>query len=157
MRFLRSVDNLSHALASSQARIFENSVSFGIPSKTFIRSYMLSKESKLIDELVVDVAGLSENELFDEIGKKIKTKRGELYSYSIMHYIGYFYRMASYLTGYGSSQLYQSIKPSLLHKNYRTLHALPIEEAIKEVFGFAEINIEDKYSLFKKIYKLNTK
>ena len=154
MKFLRNVDHLSHSLASTQARIFENSVSFGIPSKTFIRSYMLSNEAKLIDNLNLDVAGLSEIEIFDEISKKIRTKRGELYPFSVMHYIGYFYRVAAYLTGYSSAQLYKSIKPALLYKNYQTLHSLAIEEAIKEVFEIANIEEEDKYSLFKRIYKI---
>ena len=72
-----------------------------------------------------------------------------------MHYIGYFYRMAAYLTGYSSIQLYRNIKPDLLNKNYRTLHSLTIEEAIKEVFEITNTKIEDKYSLFKKIYKID--
>lgn len=155
MKFLRNVDDLSHSLASTQAHIFENSVSLGIPSKLFIRSYMLSKEAKLIDELNLDVAGLSEIEIFDSVSKKIKATSGELYSFPVMHYIGYFYRMAAYLTGYSSIQLYRNIKPDLLCKNYRTLHSLAIEEAIKEVFEITNTEIEDKYSLFKKIYKID--
>ena len=58
--------------------------------------------------------------------------------------------MAAYLTGYSSSQLYRHIKPNLFYKNYRILHALAIEDAIKEVFEIVKIKIEDKYSLFKK-------
>ena len=155
MKFLRSVDNLSYSLASSQARIFEKSVDFGIPSKLFIRSYMLSKEAKLIDDLNLGVAGLSEIEIYDEISKRIKTKRGKTYPFPVMHYIGYFYRMAAYLTGHSSKLLYENIKPDLLCKNYQTLHSLAIEDAIKEVFEISNIEIEDKYALFKKIYKLD--
>ena len=155
MKFLRSVDRLSHSLALSQARIFEKSVSDGIPSKTFIRSYMLSKETKLIDDLNLDVAGLSEIELFDKIKMKINTNRGELYSFPAMHYVGYFYRIASYLTGLSSSQLYSTIKPDFIVRNYQTLHSLPIEESIREVFEITGTTIEDKISLFKKIYKID--
>lgn len=155
MKFLRSVDRLSYSLALSQARIFEKSVSNGIPSKTFIRSYMLSKETKLIDDLNLDVAGLSEIELFDTIKKKINTNRGELYSFPVMHYVGYFYRIASYLTGLSSSQLYSTIKPDFIVRNYQTLHSLPIEESIKEVLEITGTTIEDKISLFKKIYKID--
>ena len=155
MKFLRSVNNISHSLASSQARIFEKSVSFGIPSKIFIRSYMLSNEASLIDDLNLDVAGLTETEIFDVINKKITNKKGTLYSFSVMHYIGYFYRMAAYLTGYSSKLLYQNIKPDLINRNYQTLHSLPIEEAIKEVLEITNIKVEDKYSYFKKIYKID--
>ena len=155
MKFLRSIDNISYSLASSQARIFEYSVSLGIPSKLFIRSYMLSEEIRLIDDLKINVSGLSENELFTTISEKIKTRKGQLYSLQVMHFIGYFYRMAAYLTGYSSIQLYKSIKPELLNRNYRILHSLSIEESIKEVFEIANVEIEDKYSLFKKIYKID--
>ena len=40
-------------------------------------------------------------------------------------------------------------------KNFRTLHSLSIEEAIAEVFEIANIEEEDKYALFKKIYSID--
>lgn len=153
MNYLRSVDDLSHSLASVQARIFEKSVSNGIPSKLFIRSYMISKEADYFDDLNLDVAGLSEIEIYNSISKKIKTKKGELYPYPVMHFIGYFYRMAAYLTDCSSVQLYRNIKPELLFKNFQTLHSLSIEDAVKEVFDITHFELEDKYSLFKKIYR----
>ena len=154
MRFSRNVDALSHSLASSQARIFEQSVSLGIPSKTFIRSYMASPQARSIDELDLDKAGLSEIEIFDAVSNKIVTRIGEIYPFPVMHYIGYFYRMAAYLTELSSVELYRQIKPDLLFKNYQNLHSLSIEDAIGEVFEIANIEIEDKYSLFKKIYSI---
>ena len=155
MKFLRSVDNLSYSLASSQARIFEKSVSFGIPSKIFIKSFMTSNEALWLDNLNLGAAGLSEIEIFDEIGKKVNTKKGELFPFSVMHYIGYFYRMASYLTGFSSKELYKKIKPELLFRNYQTLHSLSIEEAIEEMFEIVNMKEEDKYSSFKKIYNMD--
>lgn len=155
MKFLRSVDNLSYSLASSQARIFEKSVSFGIPSKIFIKSFMTSNEALWLDNLILNVAGLSEIEIFDGISKKVNTKKGELFPLSVMHYIGYFYRMASYLTGFSSKKLYKNIKPELLFRNYQTLHSLSIEEAIEEMFEVVNMKAEDKYSSFKKIYSVD--
>lgn len=155
MKFLRSVDNLSYSLASSQARIFEKSVSFGIPSKIFIKSFMTSNEALWLDNLILNAAGLSEIEIFDGISKKVNTKKGELFSFSVMHYIGYFYRMASYLTGFSSKKLYKNIKPELLFRNYQTLHSLSIEEAIEEMFEVVNMKAEDKYSSFKKIYSVD--
>ena len=152
MKFLRNVDNLSYSLSSSQARIFEKSVSFGIPSKIFIKSFMTSNEALQLDNLNLDVAGLSEIEIFDEISKKVSTKKGELFTFPVMHYIGYFYRMAAYLTGFSSKELYKRIKPELLYRNYQTLHSLSIEETIEEMFEIVNMKEEDKYSSFKKIY-----
>ena len=155
MKFLRSVDNLSYLLASSQARLFEKSVSLGIPSKIFVKSFMTSNEALWLDNLNLNAAGLSEIEIFDEVSKRINTKKGKLFSFSAMHYIGYFYRMAAYLTGFSSKELYKKIKPELLFRNYQTLHSLSIEEAIKEIFDIANVKLEDKYSSFKKIYALD--
>lgn len=155
MKFLRSVDKISYSLAKSQARIFEKSVSCGIPSKIFIRSFMLSDEASFFDKLNIDIVGLSEGEIFDNISSKISNKKGVVYSYSIMHFIGYFYRIASYLTNLTSKYLYKHIKPEILARNYNTLHSLPIEEAIKEIFELLNIQLEDKYSLFAKIYKMD--
>ena len=154
MKFLRRVDGLSHSLSISQARMFEKSVSLGLPSKRFIRSFMLSEEASLMDDLKLNIAGLTENEIFDAVSNKITSKRGMLYTFSVMHFIGYFYRMASYLTGHSSKFLYQNIKPELLSRSYQTLHSLPIEEAIKEVFEITNIKVEDKFEYFKKIYTL---
>lgn len=154
MKYLRNVDHLSYSLASSQARIFERSVALGIPSKTFVRSFLLSNEAKRIDDLNLDIAGLTEGEILDTISKRIKTRRGEIYPFAVMHFMGYFYRMASYLTGHHSKDLYRQIKPEFLFKNYQTLHALSIEEAIKETFEMMHIEEKDKYALFKKIYML---
>ena len=155
MKFLRNVDKISYSLAMSQARIFEKSVSYGIPSKIFIRSFMLSDEASFFDKLNIDIVGLSEGEIFDNISKKISNKKGIVYSYSIMRFIGYFYRTASYLTNLSSKYLYKNIKPEILARNYNTLHSLAIEEAIKEIFELLNIQIEDKYSLFAKIYKMD--
>lgn len=155
MKFLRSADNLSYSLASSQARIFEKSIAFRIPSKSFIKSFMVSDEASLLDNLNLNVSGLSESEIFDNISNRISTKKGELYPPSIMRYIGYFYRMAAYLTGYSSKQLYKHIKPDLLFRNYQTLHSLSVEEAIKEIFEITNMKEEDKYLVFKQIYHID--
>lgn len=37
---------------------------------------------------------------------------------------------------------------------YTLFYSLPVEEAIKEVFEIKNIELEDKYSLFKKLYKI---
>ena len=154
MEFIRSVDHLAYYLASMQARNFEQSVRLGIPSKTFVRCFLLSNEARQIDELNLDIAGLSEGEILDAISMRIQTRKGEIYSPNEMHFIGYFYRMAAYLTGCHSRELYRSIKPEILYKNYLTLHALTIEDAIKEIFEITHFEVKDKYELFKQIYRL---
>ena len=152
MKFLKKFDELSARLAHSQAMIFERSVEEGLPSKMFIRCYMLSEEIKNIDELLLDVAGLSEVELFYTIKRKLKSSRGKLLSYPVMHFIGYFYRAASYLSGYSSKQLYFKVPVEFLLRNYLVLHTYPIEEAVRETFTILKIEDNDLYQRFKEIY-----
>lgn len=153
MKFLRKIDFLAQSLATSQARIFERSVEGGFSSATFVRSFLLSDEAKLIDDLDIDVPGLTEDEIYESVTYRIKNSKGHSYPYQVMYFIGYFYRMAAYLTGYTSKQLYQNIKPALLYRNFNVLHSIAIEEAINEVFQMANIKTEDKYELFRKYYE----
>ena len=43
----------------------------------------------------------------------------------------------------------------MLIESYDSLHALPIEEAIKDVFDILEINFESNEEIFIKLYKTN--
>ena len=152
MKFLRKFDDIGARLAHSQAMIFERSIEEGLPSRTFIRCYMLSEEVRSIDELSLETAGRSEVEIFQSIRIKLKSKRGHLLSYPLMHFIGYFYRAASYISGYNSKQLYFKIPVEFLIRNYLVLHTYSIEEAVKEAFQILEIEDHDLYLRFKEIY-----
>lgn len=153
MNFLRKMDDLGHSLASSQARMFERSVEDGIPSYFFIKSFMASYECSMLDELNLESAGINEVEIYDVVSKKVKIRRGEILSYPIMHFIGYFYRSASYLLDVSSKYLLENISPKILMSNYLTIHSLPIEEAVKEIFSICNIEIKSKEDIFFDIYK----
>lgn len=152
MSFLRKFDKVISNLAHSQAMIFERSVEDGVSSKMFIKCFMLSNEARKLDELSLEMAGLSEIEIFESIKKKIKTKRGHLLSYPMMHFIGYFYRSAVYLSGYSSKHIYEKIPVDFLIKNYKVLHSFAIEEAVRESFEILKIEKYDLYKRFKEIY-----
>lgn len=152
MNFSKKLDRLGSQLAHSQAMIFERSVEEGYPSKMFVKCFMFSSEAKSLDELSLEKAGLSEIEIYDSIKHKIKSKRGQLLPYLVMHFIGYFYRVASYISGFSSKQLYKQIPVEFLLQNYLVLHSLDIEEAVKEVFDIKKIEKIDLYEQFKNIY-----
>lgn len=153
MNFSRKMDELCHSLALSQARIFERSIEDGIPSYFFIRSYMTSNEVRFVDELDLERSGLNELEIYESIKNRIKTRNGELLPYPVMHFIGYFYRSAAYLTKLNSKYLFENISPKYLLTNYETLHSLPIEEAIKEAIEIFKLETKSKEELFVEIYK----
>ncbi len=153
MNFLRKSSELSHRLAHMQAMIFEKSVEEGYPSKMFIKCFLLSSEALSLDNLELEKSGINQIDIFDAVKSKIKSKRGELLSFPIMHFIGYFYRMASYLSGYTSRKLYELIGIDILVRNYLTLHTLPIEESIQEIFDILKIPESNLNQKFMDIYK----
>ena len=152
MNFLKKFDRVISNLAHSQAMIFERSIDEGIPSRLFVKSFMLSNEARRLDELSLEMAGLTEIEIFESVKMKIKTKRGIFLPYPIMHFIGYFYRAAVYLSGYSSREIYEKIPVDFLIRNYEVLHSFAIEEAIRESFEILKIEKYDLYKRFKEIY-----
>ena len=149
----RKMDKLCHNLSVMQANLFEKSVVKGLPSYFFIKSFMLSNEARELDELNLESAGITEVEIFYSINQNIKSRRGNLLPYPIMRFLGYFYRSAAYLYELSSKYLYEHIPPKIVVNSFDTLHSLPIEEAIKDVFEILNIEPLTKEELFKKLYR----
>ena len=153
MNFLRKMDKLCHSLSVSQGRMFEKSILEGIPSYSFIKSFMCSNEAYELDLLNLESAGITEVEIYQSVKSKIKTRRGEILSFPLMHFIGYFYRSASYMLGIKSRTLFQEIPVKFLVENYLTLHSLSIEEAIKEAVEANKCVSKSNEEKFLEIYK----
>ena len=147
------MDNLCHSLSLMQANIFEKSVEKGVPSYFFIKSFLLSPLAREIDELNLGYAGLTEIEIFSSVEKSVKSRRGKLLPYPVMRFLGYFYRSASYLYDLSSKYLYENVPIKVLVSNFDTLHSLPIEEAIKDIFEILNIAPLTKEELFIKLYR----
>lgn len=152
-KYFKEMDETCHFLSNMQARIFERSVEDGIPSYFFIKSFLLSYEARQLDKLNLESAGITEVEIYYVVKEKIKTNRGEILPYPIMHFLGYFYRSAAYLSKLTSSYLLKNIPPRFLINNYQTLHSLAIEEAIKEAFIVNKIEIKSNEERFIEVYQ----
>lgn len=152
MNYSMKLDELGIKLSHSQALIFEQSVEDGIPSMYFIKCFLLSEEAHHLDNLELARPGMSQLEIYASVKSHVHTRKGQLLSYLVMHFIGYFYRAAAYLTKYRSKELYEMIPVDLLVRNYQFLHSLAIEEAVREVFEILDIREFDAYERFKKIY-----
>jgi len=153
MNYLRKMDELCHSLSLMQARIFERSVENGIPSYFFIKSFMLSSDASDLDNLYLEKAGITEQEIYANIASKITINRGIILPYNIIHFIGYFYRSAAYLLNVSSKFLLNNISPKFLVNNYPTLHSLKIEDAIKESVDANGIKLKSLEELFIEAYK----
>ena len=153
MNFLRKKDDLCYSLASMQARIFEKSVDDNIPSYFFIQQYMLSNYTSLLDNLSYFESGLSELELYLNIKNTVKRNRGKVYPKEIMHWIGFFYRYASYLSGIDSKTLFKKINPNKLCEAYPLYHSLDIQKAVETILDDIDLENMTPMDRFKNLYK----
>lgn len=140
MRFFKEKDEAIYQYASMQARIFERSANEELNSHDFIRAFMHSKECFQLDTESFDNAGLSEREIYTSIKNRISNikKKTSVYPPQIMHWIGFFYRYASYLSMVPSPRLYKAVSPSYLVSVYPTYHSLEISKAVSKVFDDKE-------------------
>ena len=153
MNSLRRVDKLCHSISTTQANIFERSVEKGFSSFIFIKSFMLSDYAKNFDILNLESDGLTELEIICSLKKNIQTRNGIILSYPVMRFLGYFYRSASYLYNLSSKYLFKVMPPKKIVSSYETLHALPIEEAIKEMIELLNIKPETKEEKYIRLLK----
>lgn len=154
MKFLRKKDDDCYRLASMQARIFEKSSNEGIASYFFIQKFMNSMDAKSLDDLSFLLSGSSEIELYFNCIKAVKRTKGQVYPSSVMHWIGFFYRYASYLTGISSMELFKKISPKYLNQVYPLYHGLDIVKAIEMVFESQHIEQETPNERFINLYRL---
>ena len=149
MKFLREKNEDAYKLASSQARIFEKSVQQLVPSYHFISAFMKSEFAESMDSLQYLFGFQSDDDVFSDIVKHmIKREGGTVFSAEEMHWIGYFYRYASFLSGASSKEIYKSVKPNYLRSVYPTYHGLDIEKAVQIVFddcGFARMTPNERF------------
>lgn len=142
MNFIRKKDDVVYRLASMQARIFEKASSSGFPSYYFIRAFLHSPEASSLDDLSFLLGGSSETEVYLRVSESLKKRSGgTVYPPHIMHWMGFFYRYAAYLSGIPSAKLAKSIPPKHLLGVYDAYHGLDIAKAVEMVFdGLSIVN-----------------
>ena len=114
---------------------------------------MYSKDAKMLDDLSFLLSGSSEAEIYLNILSCMKKKSGgTIYPKSIMHWIGFFYRYASYLTGIKSKELFEKIPPKYLLKVYPLYHGVDIQKAIQMVFDDLNFRKLTPQEVFMKEY-----
>ena len=157
MNYLREYDSECRRLASEQGYIFSLSVKEKLPSFYFAKVLVNTEEIKLYDDLSYKCSGISREELFLIAKNKLRMKRGTIYSFEEMNWIGYFYRTYCYLFNISSSKAFKDIPISFLRSVYYPYHSLDIRKAIDMVIKNLNINEIDNeeraYELVRKIYK----
>lgn len=157
MNYLREYNEECRSLAEEQGYIFALSVKENLPSFYFVKVLMNIDEMKYYDNLTYKCSRISREELFIKTKRKLKMKRGVVYSLEEMQWIGYFYRTYCYLSGDSSSKAFRDIPISYLRSVYYPYHSFDIRKAIEKVvdhFGFGSINNETRImGLIREIYK----
>ena len=155
MKFLRKKDEIGYMLASMQARIFERSAKEGIPSYFFIQTLANSFDAYQLDDLSFLLSGSSEIEVYMNTKMHTKRKNGLVYPEPVMHWMGFFYRYASYLTNISSKQLFKKISPKYLSGVYPLYHSVDIVKAVEMVFEDVDFDKMTPTQRFLNLYKNN--
>lgn len=155
MKFLRKKDEIGYMLASMQARIFERSAKEGIPSYFFIQTLANSFDAYQLDDLSFLLSGSSEIEVYMNTKMHTKRKNGLVYPEPVMHWMGFFYRYASYLTNISSKQLFKKISPKYLSGVYPLYHSVDIVKAVEMVFEDVDFDKMTPAQRFLNLYKNN--
>ena len=142
MNFIRKKDDIVYRLASMQARIFEKASYSGLPSYYFVLAFLHSPEAASLDNLSFLLGGSSELEIYLRVSESLKKRSGgTVYPPHVMHWIGFFYRYAAYLSNIPSAKLAKAIPPKHLCGVYEAYHGLDIAKAVEMVFD--ELSIDN--------------
>lgn len=143
MNYLREYNKECRLLAEAQGQIFKKSVEESLPSYFFIKSFMLSEEARLFDNMSLLTSYVSIEDIYLSISKKIKSHRGEVYDTKVIMWIGYFYRTYCYLYNISSNVAFSQISPSYLKRAYKMYHTQDIRKAIDWVIKDLNISFVD--------------
>ncbi|MBO4541168.1 MAG: hypothetical protein J5736_04250 [Bacilli bacterium] len=94
---------------------------------------MHSEYADKMDDLSYIDSFLSSGDVYSGVERSLKMDRGMVYSPSIMHWAGYFYRAFAYLYELRSPWLFKQIPLSYLASVYPAYHSLDIRKAILNV------------------------
>ncbi len=153
MRFLRKNDEECYWLASLQAKAFERSVVHGLPSYYFIQSFMNSPLAEQMDRFGNRVSDLSVERLCTQTAGRMPIRGGKVIDPSVLHWMGFFYRSAAYMTGVSSKKLFRQIPPNYLVGVYPAYHAVDIEKAVQMVFADRGVDTMTPTERFFALYR----
>ena len=157
---MKSIDRDGLLLCDIQAKTFELSLSSArCSSEIFIRRFMYSNVSTLMDNLSFLDSNLQARDILDSIDEEFgKTGYGSVkYTANEMHWIGYIYRYFAYTCEKSSKQVYRIIKPKELRSLYLPYHTMDPAKAVDmilEARGLAldeEAELKRQYEILKRI------
>lgn len=159
---MRKIDKDGLILCNIQAQAFEKSLEFtSVSSQIFIRRFMNSKVSLLMDDSDFLQTNMQAKDIIDRIDEEYGVSEyGSLkYSREEMYWIGYIYRYYAYTYEMSSVQVYRVIKPKELRSYYLPYHTMDPSQAIERILEAKglildeEAEFQRQFMIFKKIRK----
>lgn len=147
MNYLRNPDDLMHKLAHKQAYLFAKSTEDKLPSYFFIKLFMHGYQTNRLDHL----ENVSDEELIFPVYFLISKNRGSIFDKNMIHWMGYIYRIISYLYDISSVLVFNKVPPKYLMKVYPLYHSLDPVKAATKIY---EEKIEEKDNNEKRLIKL---
>ena len=132
------MNELQLKLCDIQGRLFELSAKKGIPSDTFIKTFMTSGTARALDSSYNRMQWMGEEYLLEEVCDDIGTAssgHGEVFAKDMLYWIGYIYRYWHYYSGESSARILRRAPVKTMKRNYMIFHTMDPVLAIEDLIG----------------------
>jgi hypothetical protein len=122
-------------LCDIQGRLFENSLTAGYDSPSFIAAFMNSEIAEYMDKPYDRYQWAGEEYLMEALLDETNglPEAGILYDKEVMYWCGYIYRYWHYYTGESSRQIYAVADAEKMNRCWLAFHTLDVEMAIDDL------------------------
>ena len=149
----KRIDEDCLSLAKAQGEIFEASSSLSIPSYRFLSSFMRSHSAASLDGFPLEDPSFSKEGAIAEAKKESEGASGAVYGAGELHWMGYIYRVISYLYGFPSKRVLKEIPPSYLRAVYQPYHTMDPSKAAQIILSDRGISPETKEGRLESMMK----
>ncbi len=149
----KRIDEDCLSLAKAQGEIFEASSSLSIPSYRFLSSFMRSPGAASLDLFPLEDPSFSKESAIAEAKKECQGSSGAVYGAGELHWMGYIYRVISYLYGIPSKRALKVIPPSYLRAVYQPYHTMDPSKAAQLILSDRKVNLESREERLENMMK----
>jgi len=130
------MNELQLKLCDIQGRLFELSGEKGLPSASFIKTFMTSETARDLDSRYNRMQWMGEEYLLAEImdaSEKLVPGSADVFPKEVLFWIGYVYRYWHYHTGENSAKIVKTAPPSTMKRNYLMFHTMDPSLAVADL------------------------
>lgn len=151
---MRKMDKDGLLLCELQGKTFELSIdSLDISSEIFVRRFVNSQTSKLIDSTSILETNIQPKDIIELIEEEYGySNYGSIkYSKNEMYWIGYLYRYFAFTYELSSLQVYKIVKPKELRSLFLAYHSLSPSQAIERILESKGMMYDDTVETMRQL------